>query len=256
MNWVKQIPNLVTLMNLFLGCWAIVWIMQPGLSISSSIEGDTLVNLPESMVLGSFCIFGAAIVDFFDGFVARLLKADSALGKQLDSLADVVSFGVAPSLIIYQFLRLAFAGREDGLDIDIIWLFPAFLPALASAYRLGRFNITESASTGFSGVPAPAAGITIAAFPLIYWYASSMTWLVDLLMSEYFWYASILIVAYLQVSTLPMLSLKMKHLNLKTMLPWLILAFLALGTAFFFSWLSIPVAFLAYVIISLIFQTK
>jgi CDP-diacylglycerol--serine O-phosphatidyltransferase len=135
-------------------------------------------------------------------------------------------------------------------------LFPAFLPALASAYRLGRFNITESASTGFSGVPAPAAGITIAAFPLIYWYASSMTWLVDLLMSEYFWYASILIVAYLQVSTLPMLSLKMKHLNLKTMLPWLILAFVALGTAFFFSWLSIPIAFLAYVIISLIFQTK
>lgn len=256
MNWAKHIPNLVTLMNLFLGCWAIVWVMQPGLSISSSIEGDTLINLPESMVLGSYCIFGAALIDFFDGFVARLLKADSALGKQLDSLADVVSFGVAPSLIVYQFLRLAFAGREDGLDIDIIWLFPAFLPALASAYRLGRFNITDTKSSGFSGVPAPAAGITLAAFPLIYWYASGMTWIVDMLMWEYFWYACVALVAFLQISTLPMLSLKMRQLNLKSMLPWLIIALIGLGSAFFFSWLAVPLTFLAYVIISLTFQTK
>ncbi|MFX8875781.1 CDP-alcohol phosphatidyltransferase family protein, partial [Acinetobacter baumannii] len=83
-----------------------------------------------------------------DGFVARLLKASSELGKQLDSLADVVSFGVAPGMIVYQFLRLSFAQQENGLEVGTIWLIPALIIPCAGAYRLARFNIDSMQSTG------------------------------------------------------------------------------------------------------------
>ncbi len=121
------------------------------------------------MFMASLFIGLAAIVDFLDGFIARWMKATSAIGVQLDSLADVVSFGVAPSLIIYQFLRLSFAQQENGLDVNIIFLVPAFLIACAGAYRLARFNIDTEHTTYFKGLPIPANGLLIASFPLIYW---------------------------------------------------------------------------------------
>ena len=123
----KQIPNLFTLANLFFGCMAIVSIMQTGLSISYDANGENLVEIPERIYMASIYIAVAAIVDFFDGFIARLLNVPSALGKQLDSLADVVSFGVAPGLIVYQFLRLSFSQMEGGLEISSLFLIPAFL---------------------------------------------------------------------------------------------------------------------------------
>src|SRR6476646_8000314 len=104
---MKQLPNIITLLNLFFGCIAIVMTLQTGLVTSIDVaRGETLVMIPERIYLASLFIGLAAVADFFDGFVARLVKADSEMGKQLDSLADVVSFGVAPSIIIYQFLRL------------------------------------------------------------------------------------------------------------------------------------------------------
>src|SRR5690242_14335605 len=113
---MKQIPNLFTLLNLVFGCIAIVFILQTGQAIVYvEREGFTTWDLPEKIALGSFFIFAAGLVDFLDGFVARLFKADSEMGKQLDSLADVVSFGVAPGLILYQLLRISFAKQVDGL---------------------------------------------------------------------------------------------------------------------------------------------
>src|SRR6266536_4200188 len=107
---MKQIPNLFTLLNLIFGCIAIVFILQTGESIVLlQQEGFTDVNLPEKITWGSFFIFAAAVVDFLDGFVARAFKASSKIGGQLDSLADVVSFGVAPGLIFYQLLRIGYA---------------------------------------------------------------------------------------------------------------------------------------------------
>ena len=93
---MKQIPNLFTLLNLVFGCIAIVFILQTGQSIVYiDRDGFTSWELPEKIAMGSLFIFAAGIVDFLDGFVARLFKASSEMGKQLDSLADVVSFGVA-----------------------------------------------------------------------------------------------------------------------------------------------------------------
>lgn len=249
----KQIPNLFTLANLFLGCMAIVQIMQSGLSLSIGAGGENLVEIPEQIYLASILIAAAAVVDFFDGFVARLLKVPSEMGKQLDSLADVVSFGVAPGLIIYQFLRLSFAQKAGGLDISTAFLLPAFLVPCAGAYRLARFNIDTEQSYGFKGVPIPAAGIWVASFPLVYWFAKDQ-WIFDLLRNYWFWYAIIGLSSYLMISTLPMMALKFKEFSLKALLPFIIIAIVALVSAFLFGWLAVSIGFIAYVILSLFHQ--
>mgnify|MGYP003346038096 CR=1 FL=1 len=169
---MKQIPNIFTLFNLFFGCLAIVCTLQNGIAIRETMEGAQLIDVSERFWLASVFIGCAAVVDFLDGFVARWLKATSELGKQLDSLADVVSFGVAPSMIMYQFLRLSFATQENGLEVSVIWLTPAFLFAMAAAYRLGKFNLDPEQTYHFKGLPTPAAGLFIAGLPMIYWHAT------------------------------------------------------------------------------------
>ncbi|MBD0353446.1 MAG: CDP-alcohol phosphatidyltransferase family protein, partial [Flavisolibacter sp.] len=100
---MKQIPNLFTLLNLIFGCIAIVFLLQTGEAIVQlDASGAAQVFLPERIGWGALFIFAAAVVDFLDGFLARMLKASSEMGKQLDSLSDVVSFGVAPGIILYQ----------------------------------------------------------------------------------------------------------------------------------------------------------
>lgn len=252
---MKQIPNLFTLLNLVFGCLAIVSILQNGLTTGIDEAGGSLVVLPENIVLASVYIGCAAVIDFLDGFVARLLKASSEMGKQLDSLADVVSFGVAPGLIVYQFLRLSFSQQEDGLDISTLWLLPAFILPCAGAYRLARFNIDTEQHYGFKGVPIPAAGMLIASFPLVWWF-SSEPWIVTVFLNQWFWYAVIAIVSYLMVSTLPMMALKFKGVTVQKLLPFIIIAIVAVVSAFLFGWLAVPVSFAAYVIISLLFKQK
>ncbi len=111
----KQIPNLITLLNLFFGSLAILVSFQSGTMATLDETGDMVIEIPEQIYYASMFIGLAALVDFFDGFVARLLKVNSELGKQLDSLADVVSFGVAPSFIVFQFLRLSLATDINAL---------------------------------------------------------------------------------------------------------------------------------------------
>lgn len=250
---MKQIPNLFTLLNLIFGCLAIVCIMQTGLTITSSSAGEPIVEVPEQMQWASLLLALAAVIDFCDGFVARLLKVPSDLGKQLDSLADVVSFGVAPGLIVYQFLRLSMAQEPDGLDTSIIWLFPAFLLPCAGAYRLARFNIDTQQSYGFKGVPIPAAGLLFASFPLIYWNTSE-SWVINLLLNKWFWYVLVIVVSYLMVSTLPMMALKFKNISLKKLAPFLIIAAVVVVGAFLFGWLAVPLSFIAYVVLSLLLK--
>ena len=250
---IKQIPNIFTLLNLFFGCLAIVLIVQTGLTVSVDASGQQTIEIPQKIYWASVFIGIAAIVDFFDGFVARLLKASSEMGKQLDSLADVVSFGVAPGMIVFEFLRRSYASEQNGLDINTLYLLPAFIIPCAGAYRLARFNIDTEQSYGFKGVPIPAAGLLIASFPLMYWYSNS-EWVVNLLQNKWFWYALIVAVSYLMVSTLSMMAMKFKNPNLKSVLPFIIIAIIAIVTAIIFGWLAVPVTFIAYVILSLIFK--
>src|SRR5687768_7080236 len=142
---MKHLPNLFTLLNLLFGCIAIVCILQTGETIVLLDQyGATQVYLPEKIWMGSLFVFGAAVIDFLDGFLARALKAQSAMGEQLDSLSDVVSFGVAPGLILYQLLRISYAQGENGLDVSIVSLLPAFLFTCAVAWRLAKFNLSTT----------------------------------------------------------------------------------------------------------------
>lgn len=204
---MKQIPNLFTLLNLFFGCIAIAFTLQNGILINVSAEGTELLDIPEKIWMASLFIGLAAIVDFLDGFVARLFKATSEFGKQLDSLADVVSFGVAPAMIIYQFLRLSFAQEEGGVEISLLWLIPVFILPCAAAWRLARFNLDTSQSYSFKGMPVPAVGLFVASLPLIYWNVNE-PWVYNLLLNKWFLYGNVLVLSYLMISTIPLMAMK------------------------------------------------
>ena len=249
-DFMKQIPNIFTLLNLFFGCLAIVFILQNAVVPVADQNGESVLILPEKVYWASAFIGIAAVIDFLDGLVARLLNLRSEMGKQLDSLADVVSFGVAPGMIIFQFLRMAFAQQENGMDISAMYLLPAFIVPCAGAFRLARFNLDAEQTYGFKGVPIPAVGLLIASFPLIYWYSGN-SFVVRSLMSPWFWYCLIAVLAYLMISTLPMMALKFRGLSLKNDFPKLILAAITLVGAFIFHWLAVPVVFIAYVALSL-----
>jgi CDP-diacylglycerol---serine O-phosphatidyltransferase len=252
---MKQIPNLFTLLNLFFGCLAIIFVLENGISVIYGPDGNQLADMPEKIWLASLFIGLAALVDFLDGFVARLFKASSAMGQQLDSLADLVSFGVAPGIILYQFLRMSFMRQEDGVDVSILWLLPALLLPCAAAYRLARFNLDPSQQDGFKGVPAPAAGLLVASLPLIYW-NSNTEWIVAMLLNKWVLYVLIILISYLMVSKLPLLALKFKDLSIKNNLPKFILLGTALLAIIFLKWLAMPVIFIFYIILSLAFKNK
>ncbi|GAB1451135.1 CDP-diacylglycerol--serine O-phosphatidyltransferase [Draconibacterium sp.] len=154
---IRQIPNFITSLNLVSGSVAIIF----------AIDGH--------LIFASIFICLAAVFDFLDGFVARLLKAYSEIGKQLDSLADVVSFGVAPGAILFTLLKFSLFGTGKNIPIQdiggnwFVWLilFSAFLLPVFGAIRLARFNTNSSDENFFRGLPIPANGIFWAAMGLM-----------------------------------------------------------------------------------------
>lgn len=252
---MKQIPNVFTLLNLFFGCIAIVFILQTGESLIMQDGASWVAQFPEKIWWGSVFIGIAAIIDFLDGFVARLFNATSAMGKQLDSLADLVSFGVAPAMILYQLLRIAYIQEETGLDTSIAALIPAFIFPCAGAYRLARFNIDKSQQFGFKGVPIPAAGLVVASFPLILFGSQSFE-LNALFTNKWLLYAVILVLSLLMVSRLPLMAMKFLDFSFKNNMPKFILLGLSVIAIVFLQWLAVPVIFILYIIVSLLFKEK
>lgn len=253
---MKHIPNLFTLLNLFFGCLALIFILQNGITMLYNADGTVLgVDMPEKIWISSLFIGLAAVVDFLDGFLARLFKASSPMGKELDSLADVVSFGVAPGMILYQFLRMSYMSQKNGLDISLFWLMPALLIPCAAAYRLAKFNLDESQHYGFKGIPSPASGLLIASLPLIYWNANNQN-IVALLVNKWVLYALILLLSYGMVSNLPLLAFKFKNLSVKENLPKYLLIVLGILSAVLLGWEAVPVIFIFYILLSLTFKNK
>jgi CDP-diacylglycerol---serine O-phosphatidyltransferase len=251
---MKFIPNLLTLLNLFFGCIAIICILQNGIVIVNNPDGSQILDIPERIWLAPLFIGLAAVADFLDGFLARLLKQSSPLGAQLDSLADVVSFGVAPGLIIYQFLRLSYIRQVNGLDVSMVWLLPALILPCAAAYRLAVFNLDTTQSNSFKGIPVPAVGLTIASFPLIYWTQGSQV--LDWLMNKWVLYGIILLVSYGMVSRVPMFSMKMSGSKDPQMIPRIVLLILSVLSLIFLHWLAVPLIFLFYIVLSLLFKNR
>jgi CDP-diacylglycerol--serine O-phosphatidyltransferase len=162
----------------------------------------------------------------------------------------VVSFGVAPGVIIYQLLRFSFAREENGLDVPIFLLAPAFILSCAAAYRLAKFNLDDAQVYFFKGVPVPAVGILIASFPLILHF-NTISIVNNLLINKWFLYILIIVLSYLMVSNIRMMALKFPDYTLKNNIPKIILLAIAIITSIFLQWIAVPVVFIFYILLSL-----
>lgn len=246
---MKQLPNILTLANLFCGALAIIFILQTPGYIATFNGQDYMVAAPQPVYYASILIAVAAVIDFLDGFAARLLRAQSPIGKELDSLADVVTFGVAPGMIMYQLLRSAYMQMPDAINVNIASMAVALLLPCFGAYRLARFNTDERSRNHFVGLPIPAAGLVVASFPLIMLHnpAGLAPWL----QKTWVLYLVIALLCYLMISTLPMISLKFKSPGLKENLSRYLLVALSAISIPFLHYAAAPFAFALYVILSL-----
>ena len=182
MNAIRNnIPNAITSLNLFFGCMACIMALTPSCFVATYRLAFLFIAL-------------SAVADFLDGLVARLLHAVSAIGKELDSLADLVSFGLAPALILYSMMN-----RED----DLLAMFALLLPVFG-ALRLARFNVDTNQATTFTGLPIPANAIFWIGFTDWYDPHTCPMWIVLTL---------IVVLSLLMVCPLRMFSLKMHNLS-------------------------------------------
>ena len=220
---IKHIPNAITCCNLLSGCISIV-LMCNGYAAAAGAM-----------------IFIAAVFDFLDGFAARLLKAYSPLGAQLDSLSDVVSFGVAPSFIVYHYLQSA------SVSVFNIIPFAAFLLAVFAELRLAKFNIDDRQTASFIGLPTPAMGLFVASLPFTL-NNESLAFMGNLMTNVYFLIAIIILFSYLMVSEIPFFSLKIKNLRFKENIHIYILAMFDIAAFIFLGFAALPFVLLFYII--------
>ena len=232
MSLVKHIPNTITCCNLLSGCVSIILLYQ-------------------NHVIGAAAmIFVAAVFDFFDGFAARLLNAKSPIGGELDSLSDVVSFGVAPSFIIAMLLS----------KTGIIWMisnvnvFPmlAFILAAFAAVRLAKFNIDTRQTSSFIGLPVPAVGLFIASLPLMLSDICNQSALYKIIVNPYFLLAIVAIFSWLMISEVPFFSFKIKNLKFKDNILRYFVVIFAIVAVIVLKWVALPFIFLFYILLSVI----
>nr|NQU93052.1 CDP-diacylglycerol--serine O-phosphatidyltransferase [Bacteroidota bacterium] len=236
----KNIPNTVTLLNLISGCISIVF----------AFKGE--------MIHASVFIGIAAFFDFFDGLLARLLNAKSPIGLQLDSLADMVSFGVAPSVILFRIMETSNYIPTPAYEGIHYCSFSAFLLAAFGAIRLAKFNIDTRQTSSFLGLPIPANALFFAAFPLVIYQAEilGITFLTEAIHNFWVLFVLILVFSGLMVSELPLFSLKFDNLswnqNAKRYLFLICSSVLILTLKF----ISLPLIVVFYVLLSIFWPDK
>jgi CDP-diacylglycerol--serine O-phosphatidyltransferase len=232
------------------GCIALICILQPGENIAILDDSSVIhITMPERIAWGSVFMGCAAVVDFLDGFVARMLKVHSPLGKELDSLADMVSFGVVPGMLLYQLLRMSYLKEPSAFDTPVTAFLPALLVPCAAAYRLAKFNLDTRQSYGFIGVPTPPVALLIASLPLIVFY--DQFGLAGIVVNKWFLYGLIVVTSFLMVSHIPILSLKFKSFDFRENWPKWALGIVALVAALLLHWVAVPVVFVIYILLSL-----
>jgi CDP-diacylglycerol--serine O-phosphatidyltransferase len=239
----KHIPNFITLLNLVSGCIAIINIF----------EG----NLP----MASYLIFLAAIFDFLDGMTARILKVKSDIGKELDSLADIISFGLVPGFIMMKLLLYS-TGVTNAYN-GIIFLIPylALLIPVFSALRLAKFNTDSRQTQNFIGLPTPANAILIASLPLIMEQQTTLIGLnpgefAQLIGNLYFLFGLIIFLSYLLIAELPLFSLKISKNNSTQNSMKYIFAGISFILIVLFYFAAIPFIMLFYILLSLFYKTS
>lgn len=247
MTLKKHIPNLITLLNLLSGTIAVFFAVK------------------EQLVLASFFVFLGIFFDFFDGLAARLLHVQGELGKQLDSLADVVTSGVVPGIVLFQLINSSlnkgtweFGNRivtdlitKDYFTTTFFISLIGLLFTLASAYRLAKFNIDDRQTSSFIGLPTPAATLVVMSLPLILEY-SNVVFANNLIESVWFLVVLTLLLSYFMNAEIPLFSLKFKDLAWKNNRIKFVFIALTVLLSVLFKFIAIPIVIILYVVLSVL----
>ncbi len=239
MRLVNQIPNYITLANLFAGTVAAIF----------AVEGDF-------KTAAIFVLIGI-IFDFFDGFIARLLNVSGELGKQLDSLADMVTSGVVPGIIMLKLIQSNLVVENSLevkmhqiLDVPLIGL----ILTLAACYRLASFNLDTRQTDSFIGLPTPAMCLFVISLPLIRIH-SEVEFVNDLISNNYFLIALTGVLSFLMNADLHLFSLKFKEYSLKNNYIKYIFIIASVLLIFTLNFLAIPLIILLYIFLSVFKKT-
>ncbi|WP_198517139.1 CDP-alcohol phosphatidyltransferase family protein [Tenacibaculum sp. SZ-18] len=250
MNIKKHIPNIITLGNLLCGTIAAIY----------AVRGDFYTT---AILVGIGIVF-----DFFDGFVARLLQVQGEFGKQLDSLADMVTSGVVPGIVMVQYMLNSShyndlgisswdAALDMGLNIDNWFTYEAIglLLTLFAGYRLAKFNIDERQSDSFIGLPTPAMNLFVLSLPLISEYTSNQI-IQDIIHHKYVLIVITILLSILMVSEVKLFSLKFKDYSFKNNSIKYIYLLLSLLLLVVLKFIAIPIVILLYVAMSMVKNMK
>ena len=243
---IKQIPNIITSLNLLCGCVAIMF----------AVSGD--------LVSASFFAFAGIFLDFFDGLAARVLNAQSQVGLQLDSLADVVTSGVLPGIVMVQLLSEALTGTS--LDISTIFSdtanntsiesylpFTGLLIAVASGYRLAKFNVDTRQTTSFIGLPVPANTLLILSLPLIISFQASQQ-ITEVILTPWFLIIITLVSCVLLNAEIPLFGLKFKTWNFKDNAVRYLFLISSILLLVVLKFIAIPIIIFLYILVSLFWK--
>tara|TARA_B110000003_G_C16648406_1_gene533074 strand:+ start:703 stop:1446 length:744 start_codon:yes stop_codon:yes gene_type:complete len=243
---IKQIPNIITSLNLLCGCVAIIF----------AVSGD--------LVSASFFAFAGIFLDFFDGLAARVLNAQGQVGLQLDSLADVVTSGVLPAIVMVQLLSEALTGTS--LDISAIFSdtansasiesylpFIGLLIAVASGYRLAKFNVDTRQTTSFIGLPVPANTLLILSLPLIISFQASQQ-ITEVILTPWFLIIITLVSCVLLNAEIPLFGLKFKTWNFKDNAVRYLFLIASILLLVVLKFIAIPIIIFSYILVSLFWK--
>ncbi len=247
MNFKKHIPNFITLLNLLSGTIAVYFAVK------------------EQLVFAAFFVFLGIFFDFFDGLVARLLNVQGELGKQLDSLADVVTSGVVPGIVLFQLITKAVNNENwdlnttlplnsslcDNFNTTFLISMIGLVVTLAAAYRLAKFNIDERQTSSFIGLPTPAAALVVLSLPLILAYSNN-EFANNLIKNVWFLVGLTLLLSYLMNAEIPLFSLKFKDYSWKNNKTKYIFILLTALFSSILQFVAIPIVIVLYILISLL----
>jgi len=222
------VPNFITLLNLLSG----------GIAVIFAVKGD--------LSTAALFVFFGIFFDFFDGFLARKLNVSSEMGLQLDSLADLVTSGLAPALVLVNLIELSILPSQDA---NCFLPYLGLLVLLCSAYRLAKFNISAEQSQFFIGLPTPANALLIMSLPLILDYQNSDSYNA-LILNPFFLVVVTLLSSFLLNAPVKLIALKFKTWNFSENASKYILIIFSLVGLILFKFAGIPLIIIFYIILS------
>ena len=236
MNFIKNnLANAFTLANLFSGSIGVIQLLN----------GNYMIT--------AICIILSLILDFFDGFIARALKSNSYLGAQLDSLADMVSFGLLPGIVMYKALE-PFGTQLFGMELPFEIKYFGLFITLFSCLRLAIFNLDEEQTYYFKGLNTPSNTILI--FGLYYFVQEKNISINEFSEAPVVLIFITIISSWLLISPIKMIAMKFKSMKLEDNYPKIALLFGAVLILILFKTIGIPLVILYYILISIVFQRQ